>query len=129
MKQNYSDLLKDPRWQKKRLQILERDKFTCRSCYDNESTLHVHHLIYDSDLKPWKYNDEDLITLCEVCHKAVTYLDRMLANADFGFETISLVVKLLNRVEEEQIEKASKANIEKASRANEVANRPGFLDV
>lgn len=66
---NYSETLKDPRWQKKRLSILERDEFKCRECGDTESTLNVHHKKYDFNKNPWDYNDSNLITLCENCHK------------------------------------------------------------
>lgn len=63
----YSELLKDPRWQRKRLKILERDGFLCQSCLDGESTLHVHHTVYSKGL-PWEVPDSCLITLCENCH-------------------------------------------------------------
>ncbi len=64
----YSEKLKDPRWQKKRLKILERDKWTCQCCGDKKSTLVVHHRRYLPDLDPWDYSDELLVTLCESCH-------------------------------------------------------------
>ena len=64
----YSDKLKDPRWQKKRLEIFERDEFTCQKCGDNESTLSVHHLRYIRGKNPWEYPNEKLMTLCESCH-------------------------------------------------------------
>jgi len=67
MKNNYSDLLKDPRWQKKRLEIMDRDEFTCMHCGDSKSTLHVHHLKYTSE--PWNIEDKYLITLCDNCHQ------------------------------------------------------------
>jgi uncharacterized protein YllA (UPF0747 family) len=66
--QDYSEKLKDPRWQKKRLEILERDNWTCRSCGDKKTTLHVHHVIYLKGLSPWDYNKDCLLTLCESCH-------------------------------------------------------------
>lgn len=71
-KLTYSEKLKDPRWQKKRLEILSRDNFTCQSCFDKTSTLHLHHLDYISGNEPWEYPDEYLLTLCENCHKKVT---------------------------------------------------------
>jgi len=64
----YADKLKDPRWQKKRLEILQRDMWTCQYCYDNESMLVVHHTLYIADTEPWDYPDSYLITLCEECH-------------------------------------------------------------
>lgn len=64
----YHDKLLDPRWQRRRLQILLRDDFTCQECLDNKKTVHVHHKVYKFGLDPWDYPDEDLITLCEDCH-------------------------------------------------------------
>lgn len=68
MAEKYSDKLKDPRWQKKRLEILERDHWGCQCCYDEESTLHVHHRKYLPNTDPWDYPNDLLITLCENCH-------------------------------------------------------------
>ena len=65
----YSDLLKDPRWQKKRLEIFELDRWTCRHCRSKERTLNVHHIQYTVGKKPWEYENDKLITLCEICHK------------------------------------------------------------
>jgi hypothetical protein len=66
----YAEKLKDPRWQKKRLEIMQRDEFMCRVCQDDESTLNVHHYYYKSGIEPWEYDNNDLITLCESCHNA-----------------------------------------------------------
>ena len=66
---SYADKLKDPRWQKKRLQILERDEFTCRDCGAKDKTLHVHHCHYDRR-DPWEMEDSLLLTLCEDCHES-----------------------------------------------------------
>jgi hypothetical protein len=63
----YSEKLKDPRWQKKRLEIMQRDNFTCQICGDKESTLHVHHYDYMGD--PWEIENRCLKTLCENCHE------------------------------------------------------------
>jgi len=63
----YSEKLKDPRWQKKRLEILQRDEFTCQQCSDTETTLHVHHIAYSGE--PWNAPNKLLITYCEDCHK------------------------------------------------------------
>lgn len=65
---NYSQKLKDPRWQKKRLEIMQRDDFRCQNCQDKTATLHVHHRFYLKNHEPWQYNDNALVTLCESCH-------------------------------------------------------------
>lgn len=68
MTMDYLEKLKDPRWQRKRLEIFQRDNWTCRSCSTTVKTLHVHHLFYFKDKEPWEINDGFLITLCEDCH-------------------------------------------------------------
>lgn len=65
---SYSELLKDPRWQKRRLEVMNQDNFTCQWCGDKETTLNVHHFKYTG--KPWEAPDGDLITICEDCHLA-----------------------------------------------------------
>ena len=64
----YSEKFKDPRWQRKRLFVLERDNWTCQYCGDKETTLHIHHLWYEKGKEPWEYPDECFLTLCEDCH-------------------------------------------------------------
>lgn len=64
----YAKKLKDPRWQKKRLEILNRDSFACMNCHDTEKTLHVHHTKYSIG-DPWDVPNEYLVTLCESCHQ------------------------------------------------------------
>lgn len=66
----YSEKLKDPRWQKTRLKVLERDNFTCVCCGDSTKQLHVHHCYYVSKREPWDYNHHALLTLCIDCHKS-----------------------------------------------------------
>jgi len=64
----YSEKLKDPRWQKKRLQALELAKWKCEFCEDEKKTLHVHHGAYLKGLEPWGYPLSSLHCLCEDCH-------------------------------------------------------------
>lgn len=66
---SYEEQIKSPHWQKRRLQILQRDNFTCQICGSTEKTLHVHHLYYDKGRMIWDYEDKALVTLCENCHK------------------------------------------------------------
>lgn len=68
MQMTYSEKLKHPKWQKRRLEILNRDAFTCRHCGDTEKTLHVHHLNYVKGGEPWDAPDGALLTLCADCH-------------------------------------------------------------
>jgi hypothetical protein len=69
---DYLEKLRDPRWQKMRLKILERDGWKCAVCEDANSTLHVHHKYYERGCDPWDYPETALVTLCEACHKKET---------------------------------------------------------
>lgn len=68
-KKRYAELLRDPRWQKMRLKIMERDGWKCALCGDKDTTLNVHHHSYCG--MPWDAKEEDLVTLCEPCHKHI----------------------------------------------------------
>lgn len=82
----YSEKLKDPRWQKKRLEIFEMDKWYCQSCLSKDKTLHVHHIDYLPGREPWEYDDKYLMTLCADCH------------ADYTENTPALEKKLISRL-------------------------------
>lgn len=93
----YQRKLANPLWQKKRLEIFERDKFTCKSCYGTESELHVHHRYYLTNVDPWDYPDDCYMTLCYQCHiteeselkENAQYLLQMLKES--GCDSISLL--------------------------------------
>lgn len=103
---SYNEQIKSPHWQKRRLQILQRDNFTCQICGSTEKTLHVHHLCYRKDAKIWDYPDNTLITLCEDCHSmehemqsendySVTNLINDLLISGFtNFELVSILYKI-----------------------------------
>ena len=64
--------LRDPRWQKRRLEVFQRDKFTCQMCWADEESgrnLQIHHAYYSREFEnPWEYPSETLYTMCELCH-------------------------------------------------------------
>lgn len=72
--ESYLAKLRDPRWQKRRLQILQRDEWTCQKCQETTETLHVHHRRYIRGRDPWEYEDSLLVTLCAPCHQVETDL-------------------------------------------------------
>lgn len=74
---NYQELLKDPKWIKKRNEILARDNNTCQFCGAQDRYLHVHHKRYIIGNKPWEYEDKDLITLCDRCHENETEMNNL----------------------------------------------------
>jgi len=65
---NYAEKLLDPRWQKVRLLVFERDNWTCKKCKEITKTLHCHHLKYTTD-DPWDEPLENLVTHCNGCHE------------------------------------------------------------
>ena len=85
-KLSYSEKLKNPKWQKKRLEIMKRDKFKCKLCGDDETTLSVHHLEYSEN--PWDIDNSKLITLCEHCHTEVELLKK--TEEDFNFYDVKI---------------------------------------
>ncbi len=66
---SYAEKLRDPRWQRKRLEVLEAANFRCSWCYNKEETLHAHHTIYIKGREPWEYEDWQIICLCATCHQ------------------------------------------------------------
>lgn len=81
MSTTYAEKLKHPKWQKRRLEILQRDGFKCQLCGDVNTTLHIHHTGYRK-VDIWDYKDEELITYCEVCHAVVEYFKDDLRHHD-----------------------------------------------
>lgn len=69
-KTTYSEQLKHPMWQKKRLEVLNAANFQCACCRDKETTLHVHHKHYVKGRLPWEYEASDLEALCVDCHES-----------------------------------------------------------
>lgn len=100
MKPSYSELLKDPRWQKIRLLVLERDRWECTYCGDKERTLHVHHTKYRYGAKPWEYEPDSLKTLCVDCHEEQTKWDRLAKGIldDLDSSDLARVVGYVNAI-------------------------------
>jgi hypothetical protein len=70
----YRDKLKDPRWQRKRLEVLNEANWRCKKCERGNLPLHVHHILYRR-VDPWEYRLDELQVLCEPCHlKAHNFL-------------------------------------------------------
>ena len=66
---SYREKLRLPQWQKKRLEVMLRDNFSCVRCGDNKISLNVHHKSYEWGKEPWDYPLENFETLCEPCHE------------------------------------------------------------
>jgi len=65
----YEDKLRDPRWQRKRLEVMAAADWKCQDCGDGKEELHVHHLLYSGDREPWEYANSGLLCTCDTCHK------------------------------------------------------------
>jgi 5-methylcytosine-specific restriction endonuclease McrA len=76
----YSQKLRDPRWQKKRLEILQRDSFTCVACFSKDKELQVHHIVYKKR-DPWDYPDYLYQSLCFECHATRGQLTETIVDA------------------------------------------------
>lgn len=63
----YSEKLRSPLWQRKRLEILQRDNWKCLFCGSTEKNLQVHHILYKKR-EPWDYPDYLYQSLCDDCH-------------------------------------------------------------
>ena len=103
----YAQKMKDPRWQKRRLEILERDNWTCQCCGTTEKTLHVHHHYYLPKQEPWEADDFALTTICEVCHKDYAGFDflsvgqkfqRIAGDAGFSENQITSIISSIDNL-------------------------------
>lgn len=66
---------KHPKWQEKRLLVLQSKNFKCQECGKKDQELHVHHPYYLKDTMVWDYPDDVLKCLCKTCHEKVHALD------------------------------------------------------
>ena len=105
-KESYAEMLRNPLWQKKRLEILERDNYMCQYCGNTTKELHVHHKTYKMGAAPWEYDNDNLITLCHDCHEIETqekkelytmFQEVCLLNRKCGFSE-QLLSSILSRI-------------------------------
>lgn len=68
-KTNYSEKLKNPKWQKKRLEILNLHGFKCENCGCEDKELHIHHRFYLKGREVWQYDNDVFQVLCSDCHE------------------------------------------------------------
>lgn len=71
-REEYESLLKSEYWKGYSYSLIKERNFTCEDCgkqFPNErNKLQVHHLLY-RDVKPWSYQPNEVVVLCEECHK------------------------------------------------------------
>jgi hypothetical protein len=67
-KTDYAQKLQDPRWQRKRLEVMQAAGWKCVICGDKDEELNVHHPAYSANCEPWDYPRAQLECLCKTCH-------------------------------------------------------------
>ena len=71
-REEYEKLLKSDYWKGYSYSLIKERNFTCEDCgrqFPNErNKLQVHHLVY-RDVNPWSYRPEEVVVLCEECHR------------------------------------------------------------
>lgn len=100
---SYSDDLKHPKWQERRLRVFSLAGFKCARCGSGERQLHAHHKLYLRGHKPWEYEDALLECLCELCHdaahadqEALEYLIAQQPTASLPMMTDAVAASLTN---------------------------------
>jgi len=82
---SYQSKLQNPKWQKKRLEILQRDDFKCLHCGCDNKELHVHHRWYQFGKDIWDYPNSCFETLCFECHE---YIEMCIKNSITDMQVI-----------------------------------------
>ena len=71
-KEEYQKLLQSDYWKGYSYSLIKERNFTCEDCgrhfYNERNKLQVHHLVY-RDVNPWSYSPDEVVVLCEECHK------------------------------------------------------------
>lgn len=71
-REEYERLLRSDYWKGYSYSLIKERNFTCEDCgkhFPNErNKLQVHHLVY-RDVNPWSYRPNEVVVLCEECHK------------------------------------------------------------
>lgn len=91
---NYSEKLLSPHWQRKRLEVMQRDNFQCMRCKNGDVTLNVHHIKYIPGREPWEYKLDNFETLCQPCHQKEHIDDEEKELAKFEKPSIPRAYKL-----------------------------------
>lgn len=84
-KLTYAQQLAHPKWQRRRLEMLNAAGWACTACGNDDNQLHVHHRQYFKGRMAWEYADHELAVLCNDCHGSEHYDDELLKR------TLSLV--------------------------------------
>lgn len=79
---SYADKLRDARWQRKRLEVLELAGWICQECgAEDHRALDVHHSYYQRGLEPWEHPTTAMRCVCNPCHEIRAESERRLLRA------------------------------------------------
>lgn len=110
---SYAEKLKDVRWQRKRLELLEKSQWRCSNiqlgtCPNYETpdknTLAVHHRIYLPKTEPWDYEAWAYQVLCDDCHKQAQLIMQQAQTALAKSEALMGACALLNELSMNELE-------------------------
>ena len=107
----YADLLKDPRWQRLRLEVMDRAGFKCELCGNGKLELNIHHKRYRAGAKPWEYELPELLCICLDCHQKLHGITPAIVSAvseepepfRFGRYDHEVLVGAVNKAMREQL--------------------------
>jgi hypothetical protein len=69
MSDSFYQQYQDPRWQRKKYEIMAQRNWVCEWCGAKDRQLHVHHGYYEKDRAVWDYPNDSLYCLCDPCHR------------------------------------------------------------
>jgi hypothetical protein len=95
----YQLQLLNPRWQRRRLEVMSKNNFSCQICDEQNQELNVHHIKYKKHpngdkYEPWNYSDEELMVLCKDCHDLIHKNESkviLFATKRFGLKRVQTV--------------------------------------
>jgi hypothetical protein len=67
---SYLSQLNSKEW-KQFSKIVREQRNFCECCRMGDRQLQVHHLFYEPDRQLWEYTNEEVVVLCESCHKEI----------------------------------------------------------
>jgi hypothetical protein len=70
---------------------MQRDNFKCRIC-KSENDLSIHHLYYLPNTKPWEYDNEAMVTVCQEHHEQLGELSKLSSLIAFKILTMSIEI-------------------------------------
>jgi hypothetical protein len=97
---NYSEQVKSPLWQKKRLEVLNLRGFKCEICGNEKDQLHVHHRFYIKGRKIHEYDNDVLQVLCEKCHESEHEKQKKTVKHDAKYDGLINCIEILQDMSE-----------------------------